>query len=89
MATKSAKAKKAKKAQKPRNAKKAKAKKANEEDWVTVNEAAELRGVSKSRIHQLISQGRLNREWKFGRAVLRRSEILELEELPRGRPPKE
>lgn len=79
MATKSKKAAKARKAVK---------KKSVEADWITVNEAAEIRGVTKSRVHQWISDGRLTREWRYGRAVVSRSEVLALEHLPKGRPPK-
>ncbi|HEX8459376.1 MAG TPA: hypothetical protein VF656_18940 [Pyrinomonadaceae bacterium] len=58
----------------------------DEDEFITINDAAELRGVSKARIHQWIGEGRLRKETRYGRVVVWRSEVMELESLPRGRP---
>ncbi len=43
---------------------------------ITVTEAAELRGVSRAAIHELVQRGRLRCERMFGRVLLYRSEVL-------------
>lgn len=60
--------------------------KESEENLVTVLEAAALKNVSKARVHQWIAQGRLNKEMRFGRVVLRRGEVVALKPMKSGRP---
>lgn len=55
----------------------------NASDYVTVTEAAQLRGVSRAAIHELIQRGRLKSEKMFGRVLLYRSEV---EAFERGKP---
>lgn len=45
------------------------------EQFVTVGEAAELRGVSRASIHALIKRGRLRAVEMFGRLLLYRKEV--------------
>ena len=58
------------------------------DDFVTVAEAARLRGVSKARIRQWIKEGRLGRIEKYGRVLVKRREVETLKALAVGRPPK-
>ena len=44
-------------------------------DLITVTEAAQLRGVSRAAIHELVQRGRLRSEKMFGRVLLYRSEV--------------
>ncbi|MDT7809818.1 MAG: Helix-turn-helix domain [Acidobacteriota bacterium] len=44
-------------------------------EFVTVVEAAEMRGVSRAAIHELIKRGRLRAERLFGKVLLYRSEV--------------
>lgn len=48
-------------------------------DLITQDEAAELRGVSRSAISELVRRGRLSTVEKYGRKLLRRSEVLAFE----------
>ncbi len=59
-----------------------------EDDLITVQDAAALRGVSKARIHQWIKEGRIAKEVRYGRTVVSRQEVLAIEALPGGRPRK-
>lgn len=59
-----------------------------EEELITVQEAATLKGVSKTRIHQWINEGRLKKEVRYGRSVVSKSEVMSIEPLPGGRPRK-
>jgi excisionase family DNA binding protein len=43
--------------------------------FVTIAEAAELRGVSRAAIHELVQRGRLSSERMLGRVLLYRSEV--------------
>lgn len=54
------------------------------DDMVTVQDAANQKGVSRARVHQWISEGRLNKEQRYGRTVVSLSEVMALEELKRG-----
>ncbi|HAF24549.1 MAG TPA: hypothetical protein DCK93_16875 [Blastocatellia bacterium] len=45
------------------------------EQFVTVSEAAELRGVTRAAIHALIGRGRLEAVEVFGRMLLSRREV--------------
>lgn len=44
-------------------------------DFVTVTEAAQIRGVSRAAIHELVQRGRLRSKKMFGRVLLYRSEV--------------
>lgn len=44
-------------------------------DLITVTEAAQLRGVSRAAIHELIQRSRLKSEKMFGRVLLYRTEV--------------
>lgn len=58
-------------------------KKNNFSDFITVSEAAELRGVSRAAIHELISRGRLISHKLLGRVVLLKEDV---ETFERDRP---
>jgi hypothetical protein len=58
------------------------------EDLITIAEAAAVKGVSRARVHQWIAAGRLKTEMKYGRALVHRKELMALQSLRRGRPPK-
>lgn len=49
------------------------------QEFVTVSEAAKLRGVTRAAIHALIKRGRLRSVDMFGRMLLYRSEVLSFE----------
>ena len=44
-------------------------------DFVTVTEAASMRGVSRAAMHELVQRGRLRSIRMFGRVLLYRSEV--------------
>jgi excisionase family DNA binding protein len=48
-------------------------------NFITIGEAAELRGVTRSAIHELVQRGRLHSQKMFGRILLLRSEVLAFE----------
>ena len=52
-------------------------------EFVTVTEAAELRGVSRAAIHELVQRGRLRSERMLGRVLLYKSEV---EAFEKGKP---
>jgi excisionase family DNA binding protein len=58
---------------------KQKAKKNDIKNFITVAEAAEIRRVSRSAIHELIQRGRLKSERILGRVVLFRAEVEQFE----------
>jgi len=60
----------------------------HEDALITIQEAAKLRGVTRTRIYQWIEEGRLRKEVRFGRSVVYRDEVLAIEALPGGRPRK-
>ena len=64
------------------------AEKQDEDDLITIAEAAALKRVSRARVHQWISGGRLVTETRYGRLLIRRKDLLALQSLRRGRPPK-
>ncbi len=66
-----------------------KKKRQNDEDLITVQEAVEVKGVSKARIHQWLKEGRLTKEERYGRVLVHREELLSIGPLPAGRPPKD
>jgi excisionase family DNA binding protein len=57
----------------------------NMQDLISQAEAAELRGVSRAAIADLIRRGRLRTVKLGGRHLVYRSEVESFEELPRGR----
>jgi excisionase family DNA binding protein len=59
-----------------------------QDDLITVQEAAKLRGVSKARVHQWIAGGRLRKEVKYGRVLVDRHDVMSITALPAGRPRK-
>ena len=59
-----------------------------EDMLMTIQEAAALRGVTRTRIYQWIDEGRLRKEVRYGRSVVYRDEVLAIEALPGGRPRK-
>jgi excisionase family DNA binding protein len=48
-------------------------------EFLTVAEAAELRGVSRAAIHELVQRGRLRSERMLGRVLLYKSEVVSFE----------
>lgn len=62
-----------------------------EEEWLTVPEAAKLKGVTESRVYQWISEGRLQKQVdeRFGRTLVSRTDLNALQYLRRGRPRKQ
>ncbi len=63
------------------------------EKLLTVQAAAEARGVSRARIYQWINEGRLTKYEKYGRTLVNREELDTIEPLqggwPKGKPRKE
>lgn len=59
-------------------------------DFLTVNDAAELIGVSAVRVWQYLDEGRLEKYRAFGRVVVRRRDAERVRDTPskRGRPRK-
>lgn len=58
------------------------------DDLITVDEAAEMRGVSRSAIRDLIRRNRIRRIDRFGRTLVYRSDIENYQTGKAGRPPK-
>lgn len=58
------------------------------DDLITVEEAAEIRGVTRNAIWGLINRGKIQTERKFGRVLVYRDEIENYEPDKAGRPPK-
>jgi predicted transcriptional regulator of viral defense system len=57
-------------------------------DLITQSEAAELRGVSLSAIANLVKRGRLDRVERFGKTLVKRSQVQALDDLrgwPKGK----
>ena len=59
----------------------------NLEDLISQAEAAEIRGVSRASINELVKRGRLRSVDIAGRTFLYRSEVESFEPQPGGRPP--
>lgn len=60
-------------------------------DLITQSEAAELRGVSLSAIANLVKRGRLDKVERFGKTLVKRSQVQALDDLrgwPKGKPRK-
>jgi excisionase family DNA binding protein len=60
----------------------------SEEDLLTVQDAAALKNVTRSRIYQWIEAERLRKFEKYGRTLVSRKELEAIEPLSAGRPPK-
>ena len=58
----------------------------NLDDLITQAEAAKLRDVTREAIYNLVSRGRLKTVEIGGQKFVRRSEVLDFEALPAGRP---
>lgn len=56
-------------------------------EMLTVQEAAKLKGVTDTRVYQWIAEGRLKTQEAYGRTLIIRNEVLNLEPQRRGRPP--
>ena len=57
-------------------------------DLITQSEAAELRGVSLSAIANLVRRGRLDKVERFGKTLVKRSQVQALDDLrgwPKGK----
>lgn len=59
-----------------------------EDDLLTVQDAAALKNVTRSRIYQWIDAERLQKFEKYGRTLVSRRELEAIEPLPAGRPSK-
>ena len=60
-------------------------------DLITQSEAAELRGVSLSAIANLVKRGRLEKVERFGKTLVKRSQVQALDDMrgwPKGKPRK-
>jgi hypothetical protein len=60
-------------------------------DLITQSEAAELRGVSLSAIANLVRRGRLDKVERFGKTLVKQSQVQALDDLrgwPKGKPRK-
>jgi len=55
--------------------------------WVSQAEAAELRGVTRQAIHQLVQKGRFRTTEIAGRTLLLREDVVSYEPEVGGRPP--
>jgi excisionase family DNA binding protein len=60
----------------------------NPDDLISQAEAAELRGVSRASINELVTRGRLRSVVIGGKPYLYRAEVLSFERDKGGRPPK-
>lgn len=56
-------------------------------DWVSQVEAAEIRGVSRQAIHQLVQKGRFRTYEVAGRTLVFREDVVGYEPEKGGRPP--
>ena len=57
------------------------------DEWVSQVEAAEIRGVSRQAIHQLVQKGRFRTVEVAGRVLLLRQDVVEYEPGRGGPPP--
>jgi hypothetical protein len=55
---------------------------------LTLNEAGELRGVTRAAIHYLVKMKRIRSVRKYGRVLVYRTEVINYTPLKAGRPPK-
>ena len=56
------------------------------DDWISQAEAAEIRGVSRQAIHQLVQKGRFRTAEVGGRTLVHRDDVVEFEPGRGGRP---
>jgi excisionase family DNA binding protein len=54
-------------------------------DWISLSEAARLRGVSRQAISKLVKQGRLRTLNAGGRPLVYKADVLSFKRLPVGR----
>lgn len=54
-------------------------------EWVSQSEAARIRGTSRQAIARLVERGRLTTVEVGGRKLVKRSEVMAFDPLPRGR----
>ena len=59
------------------------------DEWVSQVEAADLRGVSRQAIHQLVQKGRFRTYEVAGRTLVFREDVVSYEPNKGGRPPSE
>lgn len=59
----------------------------NPDDWISQAEAADLRGVSRQAIHQLVQKGRFRTCEVAGRTLVLREDVVQYEPSKGGRPP--
>lgn len=57
------------------------------DDWVSQSEAADIRGVSRQAIHQLVQKGRFRTYEVAGRTLVLREDVVQYEPDKGGRPP--
>lgn len=57
------------------------------DDWVSQSEAADIRGVSRQAIHQLVHKGRFRTYDVAGRTLVLREDVVQYEPDKGGRPP--
>ena len=55
---------------------------------ITLNEAAELRSVTRAAMHYLVKMGRIRSIRKYGRVLVYRAEVVKYKPLKAGRPAK-
>jgi excisionase family DNA binding protein len=55
-------------------------------DWISQAEAARIRGVTRQAIAKLVKQGRLRTLNVGGRTFVNKTEVIEFEPRPAGRP---
>lgn len=58
------------------------------EDWISMTEAASLRGVSRAAIADLVKRGKLKSHEIGGRRLVNKAEVMAFRPLPIGRPRK-
>jgi len=63
--------------------------KINPDDWVSQSEAAEIRGVSRQAIHELVQKGRFQTFEVGGRTYVLREDVVNYNARKGGRPPAE
>lgn len=59
----------------------------NPDDWISQSEAADLRGVTRQAIHQLVQKGRFRTYDVAGRTLVLREDVVQYEPDKGGRPP--
>lgn len=57
------------------------------EKWISQKKAADMRGVTRQAIHQLMKKGRFRTKEVAGKTLLHRKDVKDYEEKRGGRPP--